>query len=77
MNTPPASPHSEAPVPEPVRRPVLLGAAFIGVVAGFIGIFVGLSIGGLREVRNTAALRSDPLGAAFIHPALDTNEAPV
>ena len=77
MNSSPSGSDQEHLAPQPVRRPVLLGAAFLGVICGFVGIFVGLSIGGLRELRNTSALRADPLGAQVIQPALDMATSPV
>ncbi|MAJ46813.1 MAG: hypothetical protein CBC35_05835 [Planctomycetes bacterium TMED75] len=61
--------------PAPVRRPVLLGAAFLALVCGFVGIFVGLSIGGLREVRNTAQIRADPVAAEIIIPSLESSDS--
>ena len=77
MDMSPSGSDHEFPSPEPVKRPILLGAAFIGLVCGFIGIFIGLSIGGLRELRNTSALRADPLGAEVIHPGLQAPGSPV
>lgn len=78
MNTTPPSfnpENAEAASPAPVRRPVLLGAVFLALVCGFVGIFVGLSIGGLRELRNTAKIRADPMAAEIIIPALDSSDS--
>ncbi|MEE2681276.1 MAG: hypothetical protein VX641_02775 [Planctomycetota bacterium] len=58
----------------PPGRPLLLAASFIGLVCGFIGIFIGLSLGGLRELRNTAALRADPVAATLIEKRLGESE---
>lgn len=72
---PPTTPN--APEAEPGTRPVLLGVVFVGLLCGFIGVFVGLTIGGLRELRNTAELRADPLGTAVLAPALEASDSPV
>ena len=76
-NTPPRSVLGKEgdPSPPPMRRPVLLGAVFLALVCGFVGIFVGLSIGGLRELRNTAKIRADPVAADIILPFLDSADS--
>ena len=68
---------TEAEGPRGTGRPVLLGAAFLGLLCGFVGIFIGLSLGGLRELRNTAALRADPLGATSIQARIQSSDSPV
>ena len=73
----PSPPPSPRDSDDAGRRPALLGAVFIGLLCGFVGIFIGLSIGGLRELRNTSELRADPVGAAVIIPAIEETTAPV